>query len=129
MKIKFSREVPYVPTWNSNRDLPEAEQVKVLLKPMRVGDLLLVMDAMGRKPGEEAGDDKVDVSRLIQETGSILPKYAKISNLEDDNGPVTIEEMLNYGAYMPLAAELLMECARVSMPSESAEGNSSPQSA
>jgi hypothetical protein len=126
MKVKFSREVPYTPEWNGNRDLPEKEQVKVILKPMQVADLLLVMDAMGRKPGEAAAE-QVDVGRLIREAGGILPKYITLQGLEDDNGPVAVEDILNFGAYVPLASELLMECARISMPSDAAEGNSKPQ--
>ncbi len=130
MKVKFSREVPYIPEWNGNRDLPETDQVKATIKPMKVEDLILVMDAMGRKPGEAADTtNHMDMGRLIKEAGSIIPRYVTFTGLEDESGPVSMEDMMSFGAYMPLMAELLMECAKVSMPSEMAEGNSKQPSA
>lgn len=125
MKIKFSREVPYTPEWNGNRELPEGEQVRTTIKPMTVEDLLIVMEAMGRRPGQEAGSAvQVDVGKLISEAGAMLPKYVDITGLDDDSGPVTTKDLLTFGAFIPLASELLMECVRVSMPSETAEKNS-----
>ena len=129
MKVKFSHEVPFTPLWNGNRDLPEAEQIKTTIKPMQVGDLLLVMDAMGKKAGQPDADAPLDIGRLINEAGNILPKYVTMTGLEDDHGPVSITQLLSFGAYIPLASELLMECARVSMPSETTEGNSQQPSA
>jgi len=124
MKINFSRSVPYTPEWNGNRELPEAEQVKAVIKPMTVDDLLVMMDALGRRPGVPEGDPtSMDTGRLIKEAGALLPKYVEINNLTDDSGPVSVNDLLTFGAFIPLASELLMECARVSMPSESAEGN------
>jgi hypothetical protein len=129
MKVKFSREITYFPEWNGNRTLPAEDQIKAIIKPMKVGDLLTVMDAMGTKPGEEVDRNSMDLTRLFTETAHILPKYVTVAGLEDEQGPVTIEDMLNFGHYVPLATELLMECARASMPSDNTEGNSPPQSA
>ena len=123
MKIKFSREVPYTPTWNGTRDLPEEERVQAVIKPMTVKDLLLVMDAMGRRPGQPEEQGQMDMAKLMAEAGNLLPRYVTITGLEDENGPVSVEDTVKYGAYTALAAELLMECARASMPSEAAEKN------
>ena len=146
MRIGFSRESTYVPEWNDNRKLPEPEQIKARIKPMKVSDLLLVMEAMGRRPGEpepgvrlddpnrpsappEAELQRIDVNALLREAGHILPKYVTIENLNDETGPVTVQDLLEYGAFLTLAAELIMECARRSMPSEAAEKNLSQPSA
>jgi hypothetical protein len=125
MKRTFSRTVTFTPEWEGNRALPEAEQIKATIKPLVVDDLMHLMDALGSLPKQEGGAlDTPALAKALSECKDIIPKYVTVSNLEDADGPVSLEDITRYPAYLTLAVELLMEAARVSMPSESAEGNS-----
>lgn len=126
MKHKFSRKVRYIPEWNDNRTLPEAEQVVVEIQPLKVADLLSLVDALGGVgvAGNADALKSADISRVVTSCGHLLPQYVTIERLEDDDGPVTASDIITYPTYLGLATELLMQCASVSMPSESAEGNS-----
>lgn len=119
MRFNFSREIHYIPEWNGNRDLPVQDQIRAKIKPMVVADLIRLMDVIGTA-------DKVDGAKsqdIVNQCGDMLPKYVIVENLTDDNGPVSLDDLLNYAAYLGLAGELLMHCASVSMPSASAQGN------
>jgi hypothetical protein len=126
MKHTFSRNVPYVPEWNGNRSLPPDQQITAVIKPLKVNKLLILMDALG---GMRGGTDpnmlgRAEVTKVLKEVGHLLPEHVAITNLEDGDGPVPMEDIIEYPIYMSLATELLMQCATVSMPSEVAEGNS-----
>jgi hypothetical protein len=126
MKHRFSRVTNFTPTWNGNDTLPDADQLKTVIKPLVNDDLLLLMDALGSMKPQQPGvpTDAADLAKIVKEAGHILPKYVEVSNLEDDNGPVTVVDITTYPTYLGLATELLMKCAEVSMPSENAEKNS-----
>lgn len=125
MKVKFSRAVTYTPTWEGNDGLPAVEQFSVILKPMNMNDLFQTLDALGGI--DESGRVKVNMQNLkpmLTELQHLLPKYVeKIAGLEDDNGVVTIEDIITYPRYVELAIELLMKLAEISNPSESATKN------
>lgn len=136
MKVKFSKSVQFTPEWNKNRELPEKDQIKLVLKPLLFDDLLAIMDALGgnkiiqevKESGAEAVRERVDMPRVIKEVGALLPKYVtEFSGLEDDVGPITIEEITQYPAFLGLAIEVLMKLAEISSPSEETEGNSEGQ--
>lgn len=136
MKVSFSREVSYIPTWNGNDKLPKEEQITVLLKPLHTGDLITLMDTMqsstGGKVDQESltalGENNVNqLAELIDACGNLIPKHCTINNLEDETGPVTAENIVQFPYYMELSAELLAQLGDISMPNEVEEGNSEPQ--
>lgn len=136
MKIKFSKSVAYTPTWNGNRDLPKEEQISVILKPMEFSDLMLMMDAMGGSKTIKAAQDgaseaeitsQINITKVVAETADILLKYAEVTGLEGDDGPLNVGEISRYPAFAGLNFEILMQLTQISMPSEKSEGNSEGQ--
>lgn len=126
MKIRFSRLVEYIPDWNGNKLLPVEDQIKCLIKPMVLGDLVILLDVLGGTKSSDGTNLEMtasSASRMIEATKDILPKYVTVTGLEDDDGPVTIQMLTMYAQYMPLASEIIMACANVSSPSETTEGN------
>lgn len=122
MKYKFSRTIPYIPEWNGNRGLPAPDQIKVTIKPLTVEKLLLLMDALGdMKDGQV---NNTQIGAVLKEVGHLLPEHIGIVGLEDTDGPVNVQDIITFPAYMGLATELLMQMASASMPTEGAEGNS-----
>lgn len=111
MKSGFSKSVTYVPTFHNNKDLPEGERLSVTLIPLTLGDLLSLTEAGQKAP--DATD--VESTRIILESCShLLPKYATIHGAED----FTMEDVVTYLPFLPLAAELLGELQRISAPNE-----------
>lgn len=126
MKIRFSRLVEYIPDWNGNKLLPVEDQIKCVIKPMVLGDLVILLDVLGGTKSSDGTNLEMtasSASRMIEATKDILPKYVTVTGLEDDDGPVTIQMLTMYAQYMPLASEIIMACANVSSPSETTEGN------
>lgn len=122
MKVKFSLLTPYVPEWNGNRELPEAEQCKASLKTLESMDLLELADALERQSLEGEVDTTTmtaaDIKSLLSETGRLLPKYVEVSGIEGDDGTITVEQIVKYPDFMELAVELLMQLANISQPAE-----------
>ncbi|MEE8606709.1 MAG: hypothetical protein V3S55_03815 [Nitrospiraceae bacterium] len=122
MKVQFSLTREFVPTWNDNRDLPAEEQIKATLKTLESMDLLELSDAFERQgvKGEVDTDTMKpeDIKILLSETGRLLPKYVTITGLDGDDGPVSLDSIVTYPDFMPLAIELLMELANISQPTE-----------
>lgn len=127
MKVKFSLVTEYIPEWNENRELPEAEQCKASLKTLESMDLLELADALERQGVDGEVDSTkmtaTDIKSLLSETGRLLPKYVSIEGIEGDDGPITIEQVVTYPDFMQLAVELLMELANISQPTEEDLGN------
>jgi len=126
MKIKFSRAVEYIPDWNGNKRLPVEDQIKCVIKPMVLGDLVILLDVLGGTKSNDGASLEMtasSASRMIEATKDILPKYVTVTGLEDDDGPVDIKQLTMYAQYMPLASEIIMACANISSPSETTEGN------
>lgn len=122
MKVRFSLLTKYTPEWNQNRDLPEDERVTVGLKTLESMDMLELADALERQGVDgEVDSTKMtakDIKSLLSETGRLLPKYAEVSGLEGDDGPIDINKVVTYPDFMELAVELLMELANISSPTE-----------
>lgn len=137
MKVQFSKSKKFTPEWNDNKKLPKDEQITVTLRPMRFDDLMNIMDAMGgAKIAQQAQEGvsaeeiatKVDATAFLRENGAVIGKYvSELVNLDGEDGPVSIEEVCIYPAFMSLAMELTMELVAISMPSEQTEGNSPGQ--
>lgn len=133
MKFNFSSEIKFVPDWNGNKSLPADQQLSCTIKPMILGDMMQLMDAMG--PTTTDGPQEVDENGNVKITGQqamkivavakdILPRYVTLQNLEDDDGPVGVEKIVTYVQYLPLATEVIMACINSSTPSAATEGNS-----
>jgi len=122
MKVSFSLTSEFIPEWNKNRELPEAEQCKATLKTLESMDLLELADALERQGLEGTVDTATmsskDIKALLSETGRLLPKYVTIEGIEGDDGPITLEQVVTYPDFMELAVELLMQLANISQPTE-----------
>lgn len=122
MKVSFSLTSEYTPSWNKNKELPEAEQAKATLKTLESMDLLELADALERQGvSGEVDTEKMtpaDIKALLGETGRLLPKYVTVTGIEGDDGPITVEQITTYPDFMELAVELLMELANISQPTE-----------
>jgi hypothetical protein len=119
MKIKFSKSVKFVPTWNGNRELPEQEQIKTVLSVLKFGDLQRVYEAFPKNDGNSA--DRVEKFSVL--TLEYLPKHCVLEGLEDDDGPVELDRVISYPTYTQLASEILMEIIRISSPKGDDEKN------
>ena len=139
MKVRFSKSIDFIPEWNSNRALPDDEQIKVVFKPLTMGDLLELMDAMQEMSlnvdpksltGETATQASAKQVKLLVDTGGhLLPNYLTLTGLEDADGVIVgVEELTKYTYYMELAGELLNQLALTSMPTEAEEKNLVAQS-
>lgn len=131
MKYHLSKQVEFIPEWNSNKDLPEKEQVKFDLRVLSMGDVLLLMDTL-----EDVADDKGNVdsdtltasmtSKLVNEAVRLLPTYAAMSGLEDQDGTeITVNNITEFPQFVGLITEVLFELISISQPNEVDLGNSS----
>lgn len=123
MKLAFSRSVPYTPEWNGNKSLPEEDQIKCTLTPMKVGHLLDLMDAIGIQGSDKVMVSAQQMSKVIGQLGHLVPEYIHIKGLEDTDGPVTPDLLVQQAFYLELTTELVMKLAEISMPSENATKN------
>lgn len=124
MKVKFSRDVVYVPEFNGNRELPPEEQMSVKLGVMDMLDYVDLAEALqvATNGATEISSDKLNMGQikaLVKSSGEYIPKYASdLKGLEDENGAVDVQALLKYPVYFPLAAEILLELVSVSTLSE-----------
>ena len=137
MKVAFSRAVDYTPEWRGNRDLPEQERCKIILKPLEMADLVLLMDKLQEASGGTVDQESLtalaeattteQIRGLIDTCGELVPTHCEVINLEDASGNISAEDIVRFPFYMELTAELLSELANISMPNEEEEKNSEPQ--
>lgn len=116
MKVQFSKEVKYVPAWHNNKALPEAEQLGVVLKPLKMGELLDVLDilkAAGFNEGDEKTLSTTQMRTIAAEAGKYLQSHALLANAED----FSLQDVTEYPEFFGLAAELIFELVRLSQPS------------
>lgn len=126
MKVQFSREVEYIPTWKGNSE--GAESFKVLLSPMEMDDFLSLMDSI-----QTAGLDKLDqeksgnvsaLKELIKVCGHLIPKYCKIVGLTDESGTeISAADIVKYTYFIELSTEILTALGNNSVPTEEDEKN------
>jgi hypothetical protein len=128
MKAKFSKRIKYIPEFDGNLQLPADEQVVSFLQPLKVNDLLSLMDNLQSVNMDNPEDNTKEIKDLIDSCGDLLPKYCEITNLTDADGEVlTAKDITEYPYFLGLSAEILSQMAAVSMPSEEEVGNSNAQ--
>jgi hypothetical protein len=117
MKVQFSKEVRYVPLWKDNRDLTGNDQVAVALKPLKMGELLDVLDILKRADFKQGTEQQLtpDQMRIIAcEAGKYLPEH--VTKFEGADG-FTLDDVVNYADFFGLSVELIFELVRLSSPS------------
>lgn len=130
MRIAFSKSVKYVPEWNGNHEAPQDERYTATLQPTDLATLIDMMDtfqAMGVDTSGKVETDKIDASTvkaILNQFGATLPKFVELTGLVDaDDKPITVEDVVRYGPFMPLAMELLGKLAEISSPQQDDEKN------
>lgn len=123
MKVNFTKALNYAPEWEGNSKLPADQQFHVILKPVLYSDMLKIREAFreSKKEGENA-----DPQVIFDVAQSILPRYVTVNGLEDNDGPVTIQDVAIYPMYLGLTMELLFKLSTLSMPTDGDEKNSQP---
>lgn len=119
MKVKFTKNVSFTPKWRGNDTLPPADQFVVQLQGMNFADL---MDTVGSFP-TATDDANMQTLKLSVAFAKYLPKYAVFEKLEDNDGPVNVERVVDVPFYAELAVEVLMKLINISTPSEADEKN------
>ena len=115
MKFEFSHEITFIPDFNKNKELPEAEQITVKIKPLILFDLLDLTDVL-KQAGFEKGDSK-DVSQeqmraIVGQGGKYVPKYCSLIGAEGFD----LNDVVNYAHFLPLATEILFTLITNSSP-------------
>lgn len=134
MKVSFSKTQPYVPIWNSNRDLPEDQQIKCILGVLDMAALMNLLDAFTQAGlAGKVDTDRIDGSRIrpvLNQFGDLLPKYVtEFNGLFNSSGEaVTVGDLTTYPKFLNLALELLMKLSEISSPSEEDAKNSNKPS-
>ena len=136
MSLKISSlEQEYVPEWRGNRDLPEAEQIKVTFSPLRISDMFEVqketnVNLMG---GFEIDQDDPDsITRYWGLVKTVLSKYISrwqgviIDNVEIIDSPAVMDALST--GHMDLLGELFSEVLRMSSGTVDEEKNSESES-
>jgi hypothetical protein len=129
MKIKFSRAVSFVPDFNKNKELPVGEQIKCKLTVLNLAELAFVGEIIAKlgitKDNAEGIAMNSDVLKdMAKDLSSVLTAHVTIENLEDESGPVKIDDLPSLAPYMTLALEQLVELASISAPGEADRKNS-----
>jgi hypothetical protein len=128
MKVKFSKDVSFVPEFGGNRELPAEEQVSATMRVLSTGDLLVVMDAFQNAGVDGQVDtERLDVSKMkdmLALVPLLLPKYVTLTNLLDEHGAaISTDDVVSSSVFMPLQIELLMQLSVISTPSDQSVKN------
>lgn len=121
MKINFSREVTFTPTWRGNDQLPEGEKITSKLTVMNIQDFIEAVEFISSAKGTATVDEKtlVQTKGLLEAAQKLLPKYVKIVNLLDENGAdLSTEVVVSNATLLNLTAELFMKLVEISQPSD-----------
>lgn len=115
MKFEFSHEIVYVPEFNKNKELPEAEQLTVKIKPMKLADLLDLTDVL-KKAGFEKGDSKdatpEQMRAIVGSGGKYVPQYCTLVGAEGFD----LSDVVTYAHFLALATEILFTLITKSSP-------------
>lgn len=131
MKVDFHRVIEFVPDWKDNAELPEKEQIMIILSPLEYGDFLHVVDRISKiGAGGDLSEIQEDERRskmvidLMTDAGDIIPRYVQeVRNLEGPDGPIQPEDITKYSYFFELGIEVLNTLVEVSTPNEDEEGN------
>lgn len=121
MKIKFSREITFTPTWRDNDKLPENERIVAKLTVMNVQDFIEAVEfiASAKGIGVVSEANIVQTKGLLEAARNFLPKYVKLSNfVDDENKEITVDMVVTNATLLNLTAELFMKLVEVSQPSD-----------
>lgn len=134
MKLNFSKEQTFVPTFNDNRELEANKQIVIKHGVLEFGRLLEIMEVL-----QEQGFDKVDTAELdtndpetfskikaiLEASEDVVTKHVKeIKNLETNDGAITDPaDLTKYSPLVPLGFECLIEIVNASSPTEDDAGN------
>jgi hypothetical protein len=129
MKLSFSRNVEFTPTFNGNEQLPLEQQIKMRLKPLDLAELAFVGEII-----KEIGLDKEDAKQeiaspkmraLANDLSALLKGHVlELKNLEDADGAVPIDRLALDVPYVSLALETIVRLASISAPGEADTKNS-----
>ena len=134
MKFEFTPASKFIPEWNGNRDLPEEEQITMIISVLEMGDLLDLMDLIE----SDSSEDQVDsdnlkpstVKSIVEKAQQLLPKYiTEFQGLDVDSGPISLEDLVQYPQFMSLVVEITFELINISTPNEDDRKNSAGLSA
>ncbi len=117
MKVQFSKEVRYIPLWKGNKDLTGNDQIAISLSPLKIGELLDVLDILKRadfKQGTELSLTPDQMRIVACEAGKYLPAHVvKMEGAES----FTVDDIVHYADFFGLSVELIFELVRLSSPS------------
>lgn len=123
MKTGLSLTKRFVPKFKGNQDLPVAEQLIATLSMPSVQDLFAILDrlsAAGFKSGEASGVSVSQAGKIAVEAGAYIPKYVKLEGNED----FSLDDIIKYPPYFPLAVDLLFALVDFAQPTEADVKNS-----
>jgi hypothetical protein len=121
MKAGFSLTKRFVPKWHDNDKADAADQLVAVFSMPTISDVFTILDALQSSGAKDS--TKLDIqgaTKIVQQAGNFLPQYVKLENAED----FSIEDVVKYPPYFPLANELLFALVAFAQPTDSDAKNS-----
>lgn len=117
MKVSgFSKTQPFTPAFNGNKELPEVEQFRVKLIPIKLHQLLDVQDTLAQAQPAEGDKPSSDQLRsIVKLHGPLLRDHIVIEQGADG---FSIDDIAEYAHFFDLALELLKQLNKISQPTE-----------
>lgn len=128
MKVNFSKAIPFVPEWNDNKTLPEAEQLKLELTPMPLGELVDCTDVLSsnaikpeelqerlKEGGQPTPEDRAKLHGTLDTLTKFIPPYVKIISGADG---FDMKDVVSYAHFSGLANEIIGKLVGISSPSK-----------
>lgn len=115
MKINFTAETKYVPEFNDNHKLPEAEQLRTVCSVIEIAEYFHILDVL-QQIGFTSGDQKSlnlsQMATLAKEAGPYVTKYVKFEGNEN----FSASDVVKFPAFFPLVTELLFKLVEIASP-------------
>jgi hypothetical protein len=120
MKVKFTKDIVYIPTWRGNDKLGKDDQFTVGLRVLEFNDLLTLLEKFQMK----SADGGLDIRAIASASSDLLPRYITLHNLKNEDGvPLEPGQIISHPVFMDLASELLTKLAEISTPTKDDEKN------
>jgi hypothetical protein len=117
MKVNgFTKVQVYVPEWNGNRNLIEAEQLRAELTVLTLQELIDVQDTLAQVQVQEG--EKVSAEKLKTLIRLNVPVFFKHVRFTGGNEGFEVSDVAEYAHFFELAMELLKRLSVISQPSE-----------
>ena len=121
MKIAFSKQVEFVPTWNGNDKAPAEERIIARLRPLKLGVFLAMADATaGVASGGAIEINAVSISKLqplLEFASQVFPTNVELVGLLDEEGtPISSGQIADSAPLLPLVAEIIGKLLEISAP-------------